>query len=1183
MEQSNKQHRKAKEKNTAKKKLHTQGHNAKAFAVAAPGKMARTMQRSSDVNERKLHVPMVDRTPEDDPPPFIVAVVGPPGTGKTTLIRSLVRRMTKSTLNDIQGPITVVSGKHRRLTFLECPADDLNAMIDIAKIADLVLLLIDGNFGFEMETMEFLNIAQHHGMPRVLGVATHLDLFKSQSTLRASKKRLKHRFWTEVYQGAKLFYLSGVINGRYPDREILNLSRFISVMKFRPLKWRNEHPYMLADRFTDLTHPELIETQGQQIDRKVAIYGYLHGTPLPSAPGTRVHIAGVGDFSVAQIEKLPDPCPTPFYQQKLDDFEREKMKEEAKANGEITTASTTRRRKRLDDKDKLIYAPMSDVGGVLMDKDAVYIDIGKKNEEPSFVPGQERGEGEKLMTGLQSVEQSIAEKFDGVGLQLFSNGTELHEVADHEGMDVESGEESIEDDEGKSKGRTSLRKPRIYGKPVQEEDADIDNLPSDEEPYTNDDDVQDSEPRMVEIDFNNTGEQGAEKLALETDSEFEESEDEFSWERTAANKLKKTESKKRTWNIGKLIYMDNISPEECIRRWRGEDDDSKDESDIEEDVDDDFFRKKDGTITKEGNKDHAVDLEKFVPYFDTFEKLAKKWKSVDAIKERFLSAGILGNDNKTKSDSNEDGEELYGDFEDLEDGNPSEQAEDNSDKESEDEDENEDTTGDDDNSFTNFDAEEEKDLTMEQEREMNAAKKEKLRAQFEIEEGENFKEDDENNEYDTWYELQKAKISKQLEINNIEYQEMTPEQRQRIEGFKAGSYVRIVFEKVPMEFVKNFNPKFPIVMGGLLPTEIKFGIVKARLRRHRWHKKILKTNDPLVLSLGWRRFQTLPIYTTTDSRTRTRMLKYTPEHTYCNAAFYGPLCSPNTPFCGVQIVANSDTGNGFRIAATGIVEEIDVNIEIVKKLKLVGFPYKIFKNTAFIKDMFSSAMEVARFEGAQIKTVSGIRGEIKRALSKPEGHYRAAFEDKILMSDIVILRSWYPVRVKKFYNPVTSLLLKEKTEWKGLRLTGQIRAAMNLETPSNPDSAYHKIERVERHFNGLKVPKAVQKELPFKSQIHQMKPQKKKTYMAKRAVVLGGDEKKARSFIQKVLTISKAKDSKRKEQKASQRKERLKKLAKMEEEKSQRDKEKKKEYFAKNGKRTTMDGDDESRPRKMRR
>ncbi|EJS41452.1 bms1p [Saccharomyces arboricola H-6] len=1184
MEQSNKQHRKAKEKNTAKKKLHTQGHNAKAFAVAAPGKMARTMLRSSDVNERKLHVPMIDRTPDDDPPPFIVAVVGPPGTGKTTLIKSLVKRMTKSTLNDIKGPITVVSGKHRRLTILECPADDLNAMIDIAKIADLVLLLIDGNFGFEMETMEFLNIAQHHGMPRVLGVATHLDLFKSQSTLRASKKRLKHRFWTEVYPGAKLFYLSGVMNGRYPDREILNLSRFISVMKFRPLKWRNEHPYMLADRFTDLTHPELIEAQGQQIDRRIALYGYLHGTPLPSAPGTRVHIAGVGDFSVAHVEKLPDPCPTPFYQQKLDDFEREKMKEEAKANGEVTTASTTRRRKRLDDKDKLIYAPMSDVGGVLMDKDAVYIDIGKKNEEPSFVPGQERGEGEKLMTGLQGVEQSIAEKFDGVGLQLFSNGTELLEVAEDEDIGGEDEEEISEENDGKSKGRTSLRQPRIYGKSVQDEDADIDNLPSDEENYGNDDEMEGSEPKMVEIDFNNADDHGSEKIALETDSEFEGSDDESSWERTAANKLKKTEGTHRTWNIGKLIYMNNISPKECIRRWRGEDDHGEDESDIGEDVDDGFFKKKDGTVTKEDVKEDVIDLEKFAPYFDTFEKLAKKWNSVDVIKNRFLGEGRLDS-KKKKETSNGNEEELYGDFEDLEGENGSESAERDSDEASEDEDENEDGEKEDgdENSFTNFDAEEKKDLTMEQERELNATKKEKLRAQFEMEEGENFKEDDENNEYDTWYELQKAKISKQLEINNIEYQEMTPEQRQRIEGFKAGSYVRIVFEKVPMEFVENFNPNFPVVLGGLLPAELKFGIVKARLRRHRWHKKILKTNDPLVLSLGWRRFQTLPIYTTSDSRTRTRMLKYTPEHTYCNAAFYGPLCAPNTPFCGVQIVANSDTGNGFRISATGIVEEIDVNVEIVKKLKLVGFPYKVFKNTAFIKDMFSSAMEVARFEGAQIKTVSGIRGEIKRALSKPEGHFRAAFEDKILMSDIIILRSWYPVHVKKFYNPVTSLLLKEKTEWKGLRLTGQIRAAMSLETPSNPDSAYQKIQRVERHFNGLKVPKAVQKDLPFKSQIHQMKPQKKKTYMAKRAVVLGGDEKKARSFIQKVLTISRAKDNKKKEQKTVQRKERLKKLAKMEEEKTQKDKEKKKEYFAKNGKRTTMDGDDESRPRKMRR
>ena len=51
-----------------------------------------------------------------------------------------------------------------------------------------------------------------------------------------------------VCAGAKLFYLSGMKNGKYMKREVLNLARFISVMKFRPLSWRMAHPYLLTDR-----------------------------------------------------------------------------------------------------------------------------------------------------------------------------------------------------------------------------------------------------------------------------------------------------------------------------------------------------------------------------------------------------------------------------------------------------------------------------------------------------------------------------------------------------------------------------------------------------------------------------------------------------------------------------------------------------------------------------------------------------------------------------------------------------------------------------------------------------------------------------------------------------------------------------------------------------------------------
>jgi ribosome biogenesis protein BMS1 len=144
-------------------------------------------------------------------------------------------------------------------------------MTDLAKSADLILLLIDGKFGFEMETFEFLNICQVHGFPKIMvpfspqslalytpyivlyqdtncsmpsahsftatrrfgalayaslkglraqGVLTHLDHFKRVKQLQKTKKRLKSRFWTEIYAGAKLFYLSGLVGDYYQNQEV---------------------------------------------------------------------------------------------------------------------------------------------------------------------------------------------------------------------------------------------------------------------------------------------------------------------------------------------------------------------------------------------------------------------------------------------------------------------------------------------------------------------------------------------------------------------------------------------------------------------------------------------------------------------------------------------------------------------------------------------------------------------------------------------------------------------------------------------------------------------------------------------------------------------------------------------------------------------------------------------------
>nr|GEY25879.1 hypothetical protein [Tanacetum cinerariifolium] len=181
-----------------------------AFVFNSTVKAKRLQSRATVKEQRRLHIPTIDRN-IGKPAPYVIVVHGASSegggilpneieilihctievehkVGKSLLIKSLVNHYTKHNIPDVRGPITIISGKQRRLHFVECP-NDINGMIDAAKFADLALLLIDGSCGFEMASLVFI----FYGFPKVMGVLTHLDKFKDAKKLKKTTQRLKHR------------------------------------------------------------------------------------------------------------------------------------------------------------------------------------------------------------------------------------------------------------------------------------------------------------------------------------------------------------------------------------------------------------------------------------------------------------------------------------------------------------------------------------------------------------------------------------------------------------------------------------------------------------------------------------------------------------------------------------------------------------------------------------------------------------------------------------------------------------------------------------------------------------------------------------------------------------------------------------------------------------------------------
>ncbi|RZC81702.1 hypothetical protein C5167_044273 [Papaver somniferum] len=823
---------------------------------------------------------------EDERPPYVIVVHGPPKVGKSLLISSLIEHYTEENLNFHAKP-----WGRRRIQFVECP-NNVNGMRDAAKYADAVILLIDAYVGFQLETFEFVNMLRVHGMPKVMGVLTSLDMFENVEILTKTKECLMSRFCTQIYEGARLFCLSGLKRGMYPKHEILDLASFISVMEFHPLPRRAAQPYVLVDRFEDVTRPERVLLDNR-CSRDIVLYGYLRGCDIKK--GTKVHIAGVGDFSLSSVTSILDPCP-------LLAGPRRKRSQKGKEHDEREgfRPGTYLRLEVQDVPFEMVenydpYHPIlvgafspaeKNVG--YMQQDTAAIDFTVEEERPPYVV---------VVHGTHKVGKSLL----------------IRSIVDH------------------------------YAK---------ENLFYMHGPVT----IISGEQRriqFVECPNNINGMLDAAKYAdavillIDVYIGFEMETFEF------VNILRVHGMPKI---MGVLTSLDLCENVEKLSRTK------------------EYLMNHFCSEICEGArlfclsglehgmypKHEILDLAGFISVMEFHPsswRAAQPYVLVDRFEDVTQPESVLM-DNRCNRDI-----VLYGYLRgrDIKKGTKVHIA----------------GVGD-----------------------------------FPLVGVTSF--------VDPCPLLDAPKTKRSLQGKD----------QNESEGFRPGTYLRLEVRDVPFEMVGNIDPCHPILVGGISPAEVNVGYMQATLKRHTWHRKLLKTKDPIIVSIGWRRYQTTPIYAMEDRSKRLRMLNYTPVDTQCLAMFWGPLASPSTRIVAVQSLPENKAA--FRILATAVVVDLDHAAKITKKFKRSGTPWKISGKAALIRDLFKSDHEINRFKDAKIWTDSGTQGKVNKAVKKVfvdrprrkkvglarEGIAKCTFKRKICMRDTVFMRVSKEVEVPRFFCPL---------------------------------------------------------------------------------------------------------------------------------------------------------------------
>ncbi|KIX96247.1 uncharacterized protein Z520_08025 [Fonsecaea multimorphosa CBS 102226] len=206
-------------------------------------------------------------------------------------IRTLNESVDVSDPNVSSGTVPVRVDRFRRnLLYLPAKFDLLNAL-DICKLADWVIFVLDAEQKYGEEEDLFLRSLEGQGITNVTALVHNLD------QRVPAPKRMRHLTEMNMALG-RYFPALDKLSSLDSKSDCSNLVRRICTASTRGIRWRDDRSWMLVEQVNWSTQVD--ETKATT---NVTLCGTVRGKALN--PDRLVHVPGWGDFRISAVRQVP--------------------------------------------------------------------------------------------------------------------------------------------------------------------------------------------------------------------------------------------------------------------------------------------------------------------------------------------------------------------------------------------------------------------------------------------------------------------------------------------------------------------------------------------------------------------------------------------------------------------------------------------------------------------------------------------------------------------------------------------------------------------------------------------------------------------------------------------------------------------------------------------------------------